>query len=90
MQEPKIPNESFVFYRSFWDGIKHLTIEQRDEALSAIFSYAFDGVAPEKISGAVRTSFTMAKPQIDANIRKRENGFKGGRPKRNETTPDAG
>ena len=82
MQDQKIPNESFVFYRSFWGSIKNQPLETRDRILTHIFNYAFDGITPPEAPDIVWSVFNMAKAQIDANFRKRIDGAKGGRPKR--------
>lgn len=79
--------ESMVFYRSFYEAIKDLPLEAQGRIYSAIFAYGLDGEPPE-LQGLELSIFTLIKPQIDANNRKRENGKKGasygqrgGRPK---------
>ena len=47
--------------------------------------YGLNGSEPE-LSGVSKAIFSLMKPQIDANNRRKENGFKGGRPK-TETEP---
>lgn len=72
--------ESVVFYRSFYEAIRRLPAEQFKASALAILEYGLDGKEPET-DGIERTVFCMAKPQIDANNRRYENGTKGGRPK---------
>ena len=72
--------DSVVFYRSFYEAIKMLPAEQFKASALAILEYGLDGKEPEA-EGIERTVFCMAKPQIDANNRRYENGTKGGRPK---------
>lgn len=72
--------DSVVFYRSFYEAIKMLPAEQFKASALAILEYGLDGKEPET-EGIERTVFCMAKPQIDANNRRYENGTKGGRPK---------
>lgn len=72
--------ESVVFYRSFYEAIRMLPAEQFKASALAILEYGLDGKEPET-DGIERTVFCMAKPQIDANNRRYENGTKGGRPK---------
>lgn len=72
--------ESVVFYRSFYEAIRKLPAEQFKASTLAILEYGLDGKEPET-EGIERTVFCMAKPQIDANNRRYENGSKGGRPK---------
>lgn len=72
--------DSVVFYRSFYEAIRMLPPEQFKASALSILEYGLDGKEPET-DGIERTVFCMAKPQIDANNRRYENGTKGGRPK---------
>lgn len=81
--------ESMVFYRSFYDALKDLNSEQQGKLTMAILAYALDDVEPE-LDGIIKTCFTLIKPQLDANIKRAENGKKGaeygklgGRPRKN-------
>ena len=71
--------DSVVFYRSFWEAIKQLPEKERLESLTAILDYGLDEIEP-KSAGVASAMFLMAKPQIDANNRRYQNGTKGGRP----------
>lgn len=73
--------ESFVFYRSFFEALKDMDKESQADCLMAIADYALNDVEP-KLTPAVRMFFTLVKPQIDANKRRMENGTKGGRPRK--------
>lgn len=73
-------NESIVFYRSFYEAVKKLSVEDRDQAIMALLQYGLDGVEPSDISTIAEVVYTMAKPQLDANQERKENGKKGGRP----------
>lgn len=75
------PQDSFVFYRSFREAIAVMTLEDQLATFLAICDYALYGVEP-KLSGIAFAVFTVAKPNIDANVSKREGGKKGGRPKK--------
>lgn len=77
-----MPNESMVFYSSFSKAIKRLPEDEQLKALWSIIDYGIDGKEPEG-DGLFMVAFDMAKPQIDANIKRKENGFKGGRKKTN-------
>ncbi len=91
-------NDGFVFYSSFLEAIKDLPDEMRLQAYDAICTYGIEEVEPE-VSGVAKAIFIMAKPQIDANQKRRRvgkaNGMKGaeygklgGRPKKNpQETP---
>lgn len=71
--------DSVVFYKSFRDAIKRLPVEEQLKAYDAIMDYAFEGIEVE--DGIAAAILLMAKPQIDANNQRYENGRKGGRPK---------
>lgn len=71
---------SFVFYRSFYDVVTLIPDEaMRCRAYTAICEYAFHGVEPaEDEDVLVKMVFTQAKPQIDANNKRRESASAGG------------
>ena len=85
--------ESFVFYRSFYEGIKELPRDIQGEVLTAIMEYGLNGVTTENQKQITKAMFALIKPQLDANNQRFENGKKGGRPKANcnqtetKTTP---
>ena len=74
--------ESMVFYRSFYEAIQDLSQEEQLKAYNAILNYALNGIEYTE-PGAVRSIVKIAKPQIDANNKRYENGKKGGAPKGN-------
>jgi hypothetical protein len=67
--------DTMIFYRSFYEAIKHLPSETQAEIYNAIFSYGLDFVEPE-LKGISLTIWTLIKPQLDANIKRFENGKK--------------
>ena len=67
--------DSMIFYRSFYDAIKNLPPGDQCEIYNAIFSYGLDFNEPE-LSGVAASFWTLIKPQIDANIKRFENGKK--------------
>ena len=76
-------NNSFVFYQSFSDAIKCLPKENQLYAYQYITEYALQWVLPDANEDSVAYAiFLMAKPQIDANIDRRKNGNKWGRPQK--------
>ena len=79
--------DSMVFYRSFSEALDHLPSEQYKEAMQSILHYALDGTIPD-CEGIAYAIYIMAKPQIDANNRKYENGKKGGRPSKQTETKE--
>lgn len=73
--------DSFVFYKSFYDSVSELDDKTQLDFLMAICRYALnDEEIP--IGGVAKALFTACKPQIDANKKRREDGNKGGRPRK--------
>lgn len=72
-----------IFYRSFYECLKELDAEIKAEVYDAIFSYGLDFENVEFKNIVARSMFTLIKPQLDANIRRFENGKK---PKAKEIT----
>lgn len=73
-------DESMVFYSSFYEALDGFNDEDKLEMLKAIIEYGLYGTLPE-LYGASWSIFRLVKPQIDANVERRENGKKGGRKK---------
>ncbi len=71
--------ESFIFYRSFYEAIRELNDDIRLEVFTAITEYALYGKEPEALKPFARGMFTVIKPNLDANLKRYENGKKGGR-----------
>ena len=71
--------DSMVFYRSFYDAVRRLPDAEFAKAIRALMEYGLNGEEPDG-GGIEYTVFAMAKPQIDANNRRWENGKQGGRP----------
>ena len=72
--------DSFIFYKSFYEAIKKLKKKEQLTVYSQICEYVFEqkNSVLDGVPGAI---FDLIKPQIDANLRRFENGKKGGRPK---------
>ena len=78
--------DSFIFYRSFFESFEGLSKKDRLILFEAVCNYALNDIEPE-LNGISLAIFKLLKPQLDANIRRYENGCKGGRPKKTETKP---
>lgn len=77
--------ESIVFYRSFYEAIKELPAEEFRNAVMAIMEYGLNNSEIDT-SGVAKAILIMAKPQIDKNNKRYENGLRGGaKPKQNQT-----
>lgn len=79
--------DSFVFYRSFFEAIEKLKKNDKLTVYSHLCKYAL-GEEVGELDGVPGAIFDLIKPQIDANLRRYENGTKGaeygklgGRPK---------
>lgn len=73
--------DSLIFYRSFYEAIKELPVEVQADVYNAIFEYGlnFNEVV---LTGLPKSIFILIKPQLEANIKKFENGK---RPKNKQT-----
>lgn len=73
--------DSFIFYRSFFEGIALLpSAEDKVKAYEAIMEFALNS-QEQPVDGLAGIVLAMAKPQISANIQRAKNGSVGGRPK---------
>lgn len=73
----------FVFYKSFYEAVKQLqNAEDKCIIYQAICDYSFYDLEPT-LEGITAIIWTLIKPQIDANIKKRNDGKRGGAPKGN-------
>lgn len=75
-------NDTYVFYRSFHEALAELDIKEYGKIMYAINEYALNQ-NEEKVNaltGILKSLWTLIKPQIDANLRRREYGKLGGRP----------
>lgn len=75
----------FLFYRSFFESIRSLPPDAQAEIYPVIIAYALDDIwPPDDISPLTRSIFLLAKPIIDSNNRRRDNGCRGGAPRGNQ------
>lgn len=64
-----------IIYRSFFEAIKELPKENQAEVWNAVYELGLNGNLIE-LQGISKTIFTLIKPQIDANLKRFENGKK--------------
>ena len=69
-------NESFVFYRSFFNAINKMSNSEKLECFNSICEYALNAKSLESNSTLVSITMELIKPQIDANNQKRITGQK--------------
>jgi hypothetical protein len=65
--------DSCIFYRSFYESINELPDINKLEIYNAIFSYSLNFIELE-LTGLSKSIFTLIKPQLDANIKRFNNG----------------
>lgn len=82
--------DGFIFYESFWNAIKELPAQTQLLLYNALAGYALADIEPDFDDDAIAKGFfTLMRPQIDANNRRREAGLRGGRPAKSaEQEPD--
>lgn len=66
--------DSCIFYRSFYESINELPDINKLEIYNAIFSYSLNFIELE-LTGLSKSIFTLIKPQLDANIKRFNNGL---------------
>ena len=80
LEEAVVNRKSFVFYDSFYKAMSYLNDKEKIQYIEAICNYSlFDIIIDMDLK--IEAMFALIKPQIDANIKKRESGKKGGRPR---------
>jgi hypothetical protein len=79
--------QSMIFYRSFYESLKGLEPQIKSEILDAIMEYGLNGNEID-LSGISNTVFILIKPQLQANIRRYENGSKPKRKREAESKQD--
>ena len=73
--------DGFIFYESFRDAMRGLPAETQLLLDNAIADYALYDTEPDfGGDGVAQGFFTLMRPQIDANSRRRDAGTRGGRP----------
>ena len=84
--------DSFIFYRSFYEAAKELSIKDRSELFQAICEYSLNGIEMESNQKRVKTVLKLIQPILKSNRKKYEAGLKGaefgkfgGRPSKSET-----
>ena len=80
--------DSFVFYRSFLDGLNAIPKKDRLACYEAIVNYALND-KDETGEGVAAGVLNLVKPIIDANSRKAEAGRKGGQARASKAQANA-
>ena len=82
-KDPLVKN-SFIFYRSFYEAIITLPLNNQLELFLAISEFSLNK-KERNLEGVSLTVFTLIKPQLVANYNKYKNGLKGGRTPKEES-----
>jgi len=80
LEEAVVNRKSFVFYDSFYKAMSYLNDKEKIQYIEAICNYSLFDITID-MDLKIEAMFALIKPQIDANVKKRENGKKGGRPR---------
>lgn len=86
---------SFILFQNYREYFEDLTGDEAKELLFAIFDYEKTRIKPVNLSAKVGCYFLVIKQQLDKNYeeylkiadKNRENGAKGGRPKKTQNNP---
>lgn len=78
--------ESFVFYESFQTAIERLPEDMQLEMYRAIVAYGINGEVYEGDNYVLAAMLDLIAANIDAAQKKREDGAKGGRSRKNAST----
>lgn len=68
--------DSMIFYRSFYESVNGLSPVVKAELYDAIFEYGLNFQEIKFENEISKALFTLIKPQLDANIKRFENGKK--------------
>lgn len=69
-----VKRDSFIFYKSFYDALKHLPESDQFLVLNSIMEYHFLG-KEKSLSGIPSAIWHLIRPQLDSNNRKYINGL---------------
>lgn len=75
--DPEVPpREGFIFYRTFYEALASMKPRARLHLYDIIMEYALYGKEPMDLNGEQQRIFTLVRPQLDANERKRQKKYK--------------
>jgi hypothetical protein len=67
--------DTMIIYRSFFEAIKELPKDNQAEVWNAVYELGLNGNVVE-LNGLSKTIFLLIKPQIEANLKRFNNGKK--------------
>jgi hypothetical protein len=76
LHKQQMKRDSMIFYRSFYESVNGLSPVIKAELYDAIFEYGLNFQEIEFTNEISKALFTLIKPQLDANIKRFENGKK--------------
>lgn len=75
--DPEVPpREGFIFYGTFYEALATMKPRARLHLYDVIMKYALYGEEPTDLKVEQKRIFTIIRPQLDANERKRRNKYK--------------
>jgi hypothetical protein len=85
MGEDAAQVNSIAFFYSYFEAASMLEDSQRLRFYDAIAEYAFAGVVPDFSDDLpLRLAWTLVLPNIQSSIKSRQNGRRGGRPRKEQ------
>lgn len=78
--EEKEEAKAFLFYESYYRAARKMNSKDKAAFVLALCSYVFDDIEP-KLIGAADIAWDLTRPTLDANLKRRKAGRKGGRPR---------
>ena len=70
--------KQFTFYRSFFNAMSEMDLEERGVAISWVCAYALDGVEPPEMRGNQKIFRDLVRPVLESGRNKALAGRKGG------------
>ena len=82
--------DSIIFYESFRSAISEMPKEHQLQAYEIVLDYGLYGIVPDfnELPFYTRMFFKQVKPVLDSNLKKREGGKRGGRPRKEVEEPE--
>lgn len=84
--------DRITFFRSYFTAIRRIKKKtDRCDAYDALFDYAFFGIEPDidALPDTAAIAFDLSRPNLDASIKKAENGSRGGSTKQTGSKSEA-
>ena len=74
--------DAFTFFSSYYDGASLMDEADRKDFIVGLIDFAFTGKEPNFSGDRAKMAWEFVKPSVEAGVKNRVNGKKGGRPKK--------